>query len=83
MLDKQIAFAEFLKIKPIIIINKCDLDKKNEANNIEKIYSNIGYEVIIAEAKNDIGTNKIKEMLRNNLTVFSGNSGVRKINYNK
>jgi len=78
MLDKQIAFAEYLKLKPIIIINKCDLDKKNEANYIENIYSNIGYDVIITEAKNNIGINKIKEKLKNNITVFSGNSGVGK-----
>jgi len=37
MLDKQIAFAEFLNLKPIIIINKCDLDKKDDALQI-KIY---------------------------------------------
>ncbi|MBR6504300.1 MAG: ribosome small subunit-dependent GTPase A [Clostridia bacterium] len=78
MLDKQIAYAEFLKLKPIIIINKCDLDKKEEAVRIRNIYSNIGYEVIIAEAKNNIGIEKIKEKLKNNLTVFSGNSGVGK-----
>lgn len=78
MLDKQIAFAEFLKLKPIIIINKCDLDNKEEAKRIKNIYSNIGYEVVITEAKNDIGINKIKEKLKNNITVFSGNSGVGK-----
>jgi len=78
LLDKQIAFAEFLKIKPIIIINKCDLDKKSEANTIKNIYSKIGYDVIIAEAKNQKGINEILEKLKNNLTVFSGNSGVGK-----
>lgn len=37
MLDKSLVYAEFLNIKPIIVINKVDLDKK-EADNIEKIY---------------------------------------------
>lgn len=78
MLDKQIAFAEFLKIKPIIIINKCDLEKNNEVEYIKEIYSKIGYEVILTEAKNNLGINKIKELLKNNITVFSGNSGVGK-----
>lgn len=78
MLDKQIAFAEFLKIKPVIIINKCDLDENSEAERIQKIYSNIGYEVILTEAKNSLGISKIKELLKNNITVFSGNSGVGK-----
>jgi len=78
MLDKQIAFAEFLGLKPIIIINKSDLAKKGEMENIESIYTNIGYEVIITEAQKCIGIDKIKEKLKNNITVFSGNSGVGK-----
>lgn len=38
MLDKWLAYAEFLKIKPVIVINKIDLDKK-EAEKIEEIYT--------------------------------------------
>ena len=37
MLDKWLAFAEFSKIKPIIVINKIDLDEK-ETEKISKIY---------------------------------------------
>ena len=32
MLDKQLAFAEYLHIKPIIVLNKIDLDEKEEGN---------------------------------------------------
>lgn len=78
MLDKQLAFAEFLKIEPIIIINKIDLDE-NIAEVIEKIYSNIGYKVIKTNAKDlEENTEKIKDILNNNISVFSGNSGVGK-----
>lgn len=78
MLDKQLAFAEFLNIKPVIIINKIDLDNK-VANEIESIYSNIGYKVIKTNAK-DISSNikEIEGVLRNNISAFSGNSGVGK-----
>ncbi len=37
MLDKWLAYAEFLRIKPVIVINKIDLDKK-EVEKIQKIY---------------------------------------------
>lgn len=37
MLDKELIFAEFSKIKPAIIINKIDLNKK-EADKIASIY---------------------------------------------
>lgn len=77
MLDKQLAFAEFLKIKPIIVINKVDLDK-DTANNIEQIYSKIGYKTIKTVAKEEKNIDQIKEVLKNNLSAFSGNSGVGK-----
>lgn len=78
MLDKQLAFAEFLNIKPIIIINKIDLDEKT-AFEIEEMYSNIGYTVIKTNAK-ELSQNKkeIEKILKNNISAFSGNSGVGK-----
>lgn len=78
MLDKQLAFAEFLNIEPVIIINKIDLDSA-VAERIEKIYSNIGYKVIKTNAK-DLGNNiqEVNDILKNNVSVFSGNSGVGK-----
>lgn len=78
MLDKQLAFAEFLKIKPIIMINKIDLDSKL-ADQIEAIYTKIGYQVIKTNAKEIKGNIKqIKGILKNNVSAFSGNSGVGK-----
>lgn len=77
MLDKQLAFAEFLDVNPIIVINKIDLDDK-EADNIEKIYSNIGYTVIKTNAKGNVNIEEIKKYLEKNISSFSGNSGVGK-----
>ncbi len=78
MLDKQLAFAEFLNIEPIIIVNKMDLDQKT-ADEIENIYSKIGYKVIKTNAKQlDINTTEIHNELKNNICAFSGNSGVGK-----
>lgn len=78
MLDKQLVFAEFMKLKVIIVLNKTDLDKKEEFNNIEKIYKNVGYNVIKTIAKENEGIEELKEILKNNINVFSGNSGVGK-----
>lgn len=77
MLDKQLAFAEFLKVKPIIVINKMDLDEQ-EANKVEEIYSNIGYAVIKTNAKENINVEELKKYLQGNISGFSGNSGVGK-----
>lgn len=51
LLDKQLAFAEYLGIKPIIVLNKTDLDKKKEFEHIREVYQNIGYTVIETIAK--------------------------------
>lgn len=77
MLDKQLAFAEFLKVKPIIVVNKIDLDEEI-ADNIEKIYSKIGYNVIKTNAKEGVNIEEIKIILKGQISGFSGNSGVGK-----
>lgn len=78
LLDKQIAYAEYKGLKPIICINKIDLDEEKTAQKIEDTYKNIGYTVIRTVANQGIGVNSIIDILKNNITAFSGNSGVGK-----
>ena len=82
LLDKQLAFAEYLEIKPIIVLNKTDLDKKKEFEKIKEIYQNIGYtviETIAKEQENNLsGIQELKKYLKWNINAFSGNSGVGK-----
>lgn len=75
MLDKQLAFAENMGIKSIIVLNKSDLA---DGTYLKKIYEKIGYTVLEMQAKNNIGVQNLKEYLKDNITVFSGNSGVGK-----
>lgn len=78
LLDKQLAFAEFLNIEPVIIINKIDLEKEEVINNIKEMYTKIGYKVIITNAKEKQGIEEVKEVLKRQVSAFSGNSGVGK-----
>ena len=78
LLDKQIAFAEYLKVKVVIVLNKIDLDKKNQMQKIKKIYENIGYKVIETQAKERKGVDELKKAIKDNVNAFSGNSGVGK-----
>lgn len=82
MLDKQLAFAEYLNIKPIIVINKLDLDERTSIE-IKKEYSNIGYNVVITNALTGEGIKSILNIIDitesdNKLIALSGNSGVGK-----
>ena len=78
MLDKQLAFAEFLGIKSVIVLNKTDLDEEKEFKQIKDIYEKIGYEVIETNARKKEGIESLEKVLENNISSFSGNSGVGK-----
>ena len=78
LLDKQLVYSEYMKIKPIICLNKIDLENEEKIEYIYNLYSTVGYTVIKTDAKNNVGVDKIKEHLKNNITAFSGNSGVGK-----
>ena len=78
LLDKQLVYAEYMNIKPIICLNKIDLENEEKINKIYELYKSIGYDVIKTNAKEEIGIEKMKKFLENNITAFSGNSGVGK-----
>ncbi len=78
MLDKQLAFAEYLGIKSVIVLNKTDLDKKEDFKNIKQVYKKIGYKVIETNAREGKGIKELKDVLKNNVNAFAGNSGVGK-----
>ncbi|MBP3800989.1 MAG: ribosome small subunit-dependent GTPase A [Clostridia bacterium] len=78
MLDKQLAFAEFLGVKSVIVLNKIDLDEKTEFKKIKSVYEKIGYDVVETQANSGLGVKKLNKLMENNINVFSGNSGVGK-----
>lgn len=78
LLDKQLVYAEYMNVKPVICLNKIDLEDEAVIDNIKEIYEKIGYKVIKTNAKNGIGVEELREVLKNKITAFSGNSGVGK-----
>ena len=78
MLDKQLAFAEFLGIEALIVLNKIDLDKDKSFKEIKRVYEKVGYKVLETEAKVGKGIDKLRKELYSNTNAFSGNSGVGK-----
>ena len=76
MLDKQLAYVEKLNIEPIIVINKIDL--QDTYKHIQELYKKIGYKTIITSAKKGNGIEILRQVLKNKISVFSGNSGVGK-----
>ena len=78
LLDKQLVYAEYMKVKPIICLNKIDLENESVIDSTKEVYEKIGYKVNKTNAKNGTGVDELKEVLKNKITAFSGNSGVGK-----
>ncbi len=76
MLDKQLAYMEKLQIEPIIVINKIDLEETYKP--IKELYTKVGYRTFLTSAKQKIGIEELRVILRNKISVLSGNSGVGK-----
>lgn len=74
LVDKFINIIEYNNIKPILCLTKLDLlEDKTAINKYIDYYKSIGYEVIL-----NTEIDKIKELLKNKITVITGQSGVGK-----
>ena len=76
LLDKFIILMEINNVKPIICITKSDLLESTELDDINKYldyYRSIGYTVIY-----NTEIDKIKELLKDKTSVFTGQTGAGK-----
>jgi ribosome biogenesis GTPase / thiamine phosphate phosphatase len=76
LLNRCLVAAEAANIKPLIVLNKCDLADANEAKEKLKLYENLGYQVVYLSAKQDISI--LKPYLKNHQSVLVGQSGMGK-----
>ena len=75
IIDKLAALAEYKKIEPIIVFNKCDM---GGFESWENIYKAAGFKVYTVSAENGEGIDTLKEELKDSISAFTGNSGVGK-----
>jgi len=81
IIDRYLVAAEETQIKPVIVLNKIDLFSPENQPEIEKqleIYRNIGYQIIYVSNKTQAGISELTAQLKNNTSVFVGQSGVGK-----
>lgn len=80
-IDRFLITAEAYGIPARLIINKTDLygEKERERmKNLSSIYGNIGYECYRLSLKLGTGTEKLKKIIKDKVSLISGNSGVGK-----
>lgn len=76
LLNRCLAAAEAANIKPLIVLNKCDLAETNDAKNKLKVYEDLGYQIVYLSAKTDI--KPLLPYLSHQHSVLVGQSGMGK-----
>ncbi|WP_438446759.1 ribosome small subunit-dependent GTPase A [Gorillibacterium sp. sgz5001074] len=87
LLDKFLVHIEYSGLEPVICFSKQDLIRNPEegekgagadSESVYRLYETIGYKVLITSAKEGEGVEQVREVLKDRISVFSGQSGVGK-----
>ena len=80
-IDRFLASAEAYRIPVILIFNKIDLlndEDKDLLAGLIHLYTTVGYACRSVSAQTGDGVEELRELLKGNVTLLSGNSGVGK-----
>ena len=75
LIDKVTVVALYQGIRPIILLNKCDLDPSGE---LYDAYQKAGFPVVRASAVTGEGVEELTAMLAGKISAFTGNSAIGK-----
>ena len=78
LLDRFLIMMEIEGIKPYIALNKIDGAPKETYEYIVKGYEQSGYKVLLVSAKEQIGLDDLRAVLKDKISFFAGPSGVGK-----
>ncbi|WP_336516075.1 ribosome small subunit-dependent GTPase A [Pollutibacter soli] len=80
-IDRFLVAAEAYHVPAVIVINKADLFREKETEKFqewEEMYTGIGYPIFTVSSKEGKGIDRLRDILRNKITLMSGHSGVGK-----
>ena len=80
-IDRFLASAEAYRVPVILVFNKTDLlddDMRRYQEAMVNLYQTIGYECHQISAENGDGVDDLRPLLKDKITLLSGNSGVGK-----
>ena len=78
LLDKFILMMNYQDVPTVVCFNKEELADDEYKNELKKKYEGCGCECIFISAKNNIGIDRVMEVLKGKTTVLAGPSGVGK-----
>ena len=80
-IDRFLAGAEAYRVPVVLVFNKTDLlndDERRYQRQMIKLYETIGYQCVEISAETGMGITQLQTLLRQKVTLVSGNSGVGK-----
>ena len=80
-IDRFLASAEAYRVPVVLVFNKTDLlddDEQHYQQMLIHLYETVGYECCAISAGTGEGVDALKPMLKDKITLLSGNSGVGK-----
>lgn len=80
-IDRFLVTAEAYSIKAVLIFNKIDtyeIEERAEILYLKDIYEAIGYECIEVSSTEKTNIDRVKELMKGKVNMFSGHSGVGK-----
>ncbi|HMC02191.1 MAG TPA: ribosome small subunit-dependent GTPase A [Flavobacteriaceae bacterium] len=80
-IDRFLVTAEAYSIKAILLFNKIDTYDENnleEVKNLKSLYRKIGYQCYEISAKEGKNVDKVKQLMKDKVSMFTGHSGVGK-----
>lgn len=78
LIDRYVATAEKGALKPILALNKVDLADRVALQPLVGAYSQIGIPTVLTSARTGEGIDRLRGLLKDRASVFSGQSGVGK-----
>lgn len=80
-IDRFLATAEAYSVPMVLVFNKTDILSDEERHYQEmmmKLYETVGYKCVAVSATTGMGMDAIQPLLKDKITLLSGNSGVGK-----
>lgn len=78
LIDRFLVTAGKGEVRGLVCINKCDLVDLAELQPILGLYSRLGVPIVPTSIRTGLGIQRLRDLIRNESTVISGQSGVGK-----
>lgn len=78
LIDRYLVAAHVGKLRPVICINKADLDQDGIAAGVAERYTTIGYTSLLTSVVTRLGLDQLCAVLRGQTSVLAGPSGAGK-----